>query len=240
MPPIEEIYAACMVSYAKSKDGAIFAGPAYLLVKDTYFEFDIPYIEKIFHSACGILEEVGCLKKYSHEGMQAYYRLEPKEFANAMDKSGPFDLRNYKMAKDFDSPIPEFKFLESYADLGGEFLSDALEAYRDSLDQSEEGEPEAFSSQEPEIDSSKWTGVYEVSESKFTEIRSLFVEIAKEIEQSQLSNTQRANAKALMAAAENLIDAPDPHWQLILQILSSPVLANISALAAIAISLIKS
>jgi hypothetical protein len=89
------------------------------------------------------------------------------------------------------------------------------------------------------VDSATWTGRYSVSKEGADHIRLIIRQIDEKIDSSDLPNSDKTNAKALLEASEKLIDAPDPQWGLIVQILSSPILANFAALAAIAISIIK-
>jgi hypothetical protein len=89
------------------------------------------------------------------------------------------------------------------------------------------------------INSSNWTGTYSVSREGQQEIIGIFRKIEMEIDNSALSNSDKSNAKALVEAADKLIAAPDPQWDILLKILSSPILANFAALAALAISIIK-
>jgi hypothetical protein len=89
------------------------------------------------------------------------------------------------------------------------------------------------------ISSASWTGRYIVSKEGQNEIFSIFRKIEIEIDNSILTNTDKSNAKALVEAANKLISAPDPQWEILLQILSSTILANFAALAALAIAIIK-
>ena len=87
---------------------------------------------------------------------------------------------------------------------------------------------------------SRWTGQFNVSEAQRSKLIVVLVNTKSQIDVSHLTNSQKANAHALIDAAKSLSEAPDPPWSLVLRILSSPVLANVAALVAIAVALIKS
>jgi hypothetical protein len=61
----------------------------------------------------------------------------------------------------------------------------------------------------------------------------------KQIESMELTNSERSNALAALQAVQALSDAADPAWALIVSILKSPILANVTALVALAVSIIK-
>lgn len=89
-------------------------------------------------------------------------------------------------------------------------------------------------------DSSIWTGRYEVSHDDIIKVQHAIELIDQSIDKSDLSNTQKSNAKALIGAIHKLIESPDPEWGLILTILSSPILANFAAIAALIVTIVKS
>jgi hypothetical protein len=81
------------------------------------------------------------------------------------------------------------------------------------------------------VESSAWTGEYNLTVQQKAEVSRLLREIRREIDQSRLSNAKKANALALVSAAEILVEAPDPQWPEIMRLLRSPTLGNIVGIA---------
>ena len=79
-----------------------------------------------------------------------------------------------------------------------------------------------------------------ISESERTEFRGYLPQIRDEIEAAQLSQEERADALAALDAVDSLSDAPNPMWQIIAAIMSSPILMNITALVTLAVAVLKS
>ncbi|MGQ3230737.1 MAG: hypothetical protein ACT6R2_17815, partial [Blastomonas fulva] len=88
-------------------------------------------------------------------------------------------------------------------------------------------------------DSSIWTGRYHVSEENIAKVQHAVRLIDQSIDKSDLSNLEKSNSKALIGAIDKLMEAPDPEWGLILKILSSPILANFAAIAALIVAVVK-
>ena len=133
MIDIPELYAACIIEYVRSLENKIYVGPAYLLVKDTRDRFDLYYNEEVFRLACTILEKQKIISTYSHPGMMAYYRVESDRFAGVFGNvAGTESLRHYRLISDFADQT-EYKVLESYNDLGSDWLGDALSTYSDEI-----------------------------------------------------------------------------------------------------------
>ena len=129
MISIPELYAACMIEYVRSLDNGIFTGPEYLLVKETRDCFDLYYNEDVFRSACEILENEEIIQRYSHPGMMAYYRMESGQFESRFRwVAGSSTVRHYRLLRDFGDET-EYKILESFHDLGSDWLRDALSTY---------------------------------------------------------------------------------------------------------------
>ena len=132
---------------------------------------------------------------------------------------------------------------EGYRKVESEFLDlNEMEQFLSPSDNEHlENPPKLHSSLEENslIDAANWTGRYSVSSEGQQEIVKIFRKIEMEIDNSALTNSDKSNAKALVEAADKLIAAPDPQWTILLQILSSPMLANFAALAALAIAIIK-
>lgn len=78
-----------------------------------------------------------------------------------------------------------------------------------------------------------------LSESERAEFRGYLAPIRDEIEAADLAQEERADALAALKAIDELSEAPNPLWNVIAAILSSPILANVTSLAALAISVLK-
>lgn len=88
------------------------------------------------------------------------------------------------------------------------------------------------------VQSAAWTGRLNLSEARKAEIREKLYEIRAVIDQSRLSNSQRANAIAVIEAAEKLIETPDPLWPEIMRLLRSPVLSNLNGVAGLVLAIV--
>jgi hypothetical protein len=89
------------------------------------------------------------------------------------------------------------------------------------------------------VDSSAWTGRYNLSISQKEEIGRLLRAIRVEVDQSRLSNAKKANALALISAAEILVDAPDPPWPEIMRLLRSPIFGNVVGVAGLVYAIVQ-
>ncbi len=122
----------------------------------------------------------------------------------------------------------EFPIIASYLDVGSSFIHDLASSY---------------SSVEPInnkfIDSASWTGDYRVSLENQEKIIEIVRDIRAEIMKIDMNNADKANALAGISAIESLLDAEDPPWSIIINIFQSPLFANLTALAALAVSIIK-
>jgi hypothetical protein len=129
---LPQLYAACVVSYVRRNAGGEFKGPSYLLAKGTHSTFNLPYHEEFFSAAYAILEEHHVLRRHSHPGMMRYYIIDAKDFVSTFGPSSTYKhIRMYKIG----APVggEEYKVLESYADLGDDWLNDALETFHDAI-----------------------------------------------------------------------------------------------------------
>ena len=88
------------------------------------------------------------------------------------------------------------------------------------------------------VQSAAWTGRLDISEARKEQIREKLVQIRRIVEQSRLSNAQRANALAVIEAAEVLVETPDPLWPEIMRLLRSPVLANLNGVASLVLGIV--
>lgn len=89
----------------------------------------------------------------------------------------------------------------------------------------------------PVVDSTAWTGRFNLSERQKIEIQRLLQEMRAVITSARLSNARTANALALIEAAETLVDTPDPLWPEIMRLLRSPTLAGVTGIASLLIAL---
>ncbi|MBN8810694.1 MULTISPECIES: hypothetical protein [unclassified Sphingomonas] len=87
------------------------------------------------------------------------------------------------------------------------------------------------------VDSSRWTGRYNLTVAQREGVHRLLGEIRAEIDGSKLSNTRKANALALISAAETLVEAPDPQWPEVMRLLRSPLLGNIAGVAGLVLAI---
>jgi hypothetical protein len=88
------------------------------------------------------------------------------------------------------------------------------------------------------VQSAAWTGRLDISEARKAEIRAKLSEISAIIQKSRLSNSQRANAVAVIEAAEKLVETPDPLWPEIMRLLRSPVLSNLNGVASLVLAIV--
>lgn len=89
------------------------------------------------------------------------------------------------------------------------------------------------------IDSSAWTGRFELSEYQKAEVLRVLREMKAVILGAKLSNARTANAMALIEAAEKLIETPDPLWPEIMRLLRSPALAGVVGIAGLLLALVQ-
>ncbi|MEA3016982.1 MAG: hypothetical protein QOI38_1704 [Sphingomonadales bacterium] len=87
------------------------------------------------------------------------------------------------------------------------------------------------------IDSANWTGRFQLSISQKMQITGILTEIRSIVEIVEFSNSQRANALALIEAAERLAETSDPQWPEIVMLLKSPILASITGIAGLVLSI---
>ena len=77
------------------------------------------------------------------------------------------------------------------------------------------------------IDSAAWTGIearLATEPAIIDAVKRHVREIDTVVEQSGLTNAERAKAKAISVALVSLIESPDPEWKAIVQLLTSPTL----------------
>lgn len=222
-PLLSEIYAACIVEYAKQQEGGILKGAGYSVIKYSRDFFNLPHSDAVIKSSFSILEKLGCLNKYSHDKIQTYYLVDSNKFFSSM-KMGAFSVRMYHIAGAVDDDV-KFQFLESYADLGADFLYEAVESHdKDFTAISElDGELAMEDTHLDEVsdvpvDSAAWTGrkVVPIDHDSLLE---MLREVEGRLDQLPLPNSEKASVRAHVMAAKMLADSPDPPdtiiWELI-------------------------
>jgi hypothetical protein len=239
MDDVDEIYAACIVEYVRRDPSKVRTGPFYWIGKEARDAFNLPYSEKIFKGAIGILEDIGVLKRYQRSGMQTYYRVDANDFAAAM-KSGPMGIKAYAIGRNFTDGRTH-SFLEAFADIGSDYLREALDNYEEQILALAEANEAAFVDEEVDADgesrpveSSTWTGRAEPKALSNEQLRVLVKELdsaESQLERLDVSQEVRAQARAYILASRLLAEAPDPPVELIWSILTrANSLAGIASL----------
>lgn len=243
MIELSELFAACIIEYTRRREDEILTGPAYVMIKDARDSFNLPYDEEIFRAAIRSLEHIGCLKKHSHKGMQSYYRIEAKLFESQM-KEGSFGVRHYKLGAHLGSSFDPFEppsssdtqadyaFLESYADIGSDFLAEALEAAEERLSTvgDKEGDSKIGTAQDEVVDfplsgamdSSSWTGLptnFELTQQLQKRLVSDLDRVEAALADAAISQDERSQARAYIIAMRVLAEAPEPQTDLIWEML---------------------
>jgi hypothetical protein len=162
MNEISEIYAACLIEYARRQDNGVLKGTFYVFGKDARDAFNLPYSKKIYGECISRLVQIGCLKEYRTWGVETFYKLDSKEFDKAMQEvalgvrkfetSAPFlDVAAAATTVSSSSLFPKStSIIESYADLGSDYLAEVLESYEQHILQlAEDDEEEAEQSDSP-------------------------------------------------------------------------------------------
>lgn len=161
MNEISEIYAACLVEYARRQDNGVLTGTFYVFGKDARDAFNLPYSKKVYAECISRLIQIGCLKEYRTWGVQTFYKLDSKEFDKAMQEvalgvrkfetSGPFlNAAAAATTASVSSLFPKSPtIIESYADLGSGYLAEVLESYEQHILQLAEDEEEEEQSDSP-------------------------------------------------------------------------------------------
>jgi DNA-binding MarR family transcriptional regulator len=87
------------------------------------------------------------------------------------------------------------------------------------------------------VDSSRWTGRtarIAADPTLLDRIRIKVIELDRLVEEAHLSNAETARAKAITRALVTLVESPNPEWEAISQLLSSPAFSVAIALAGLA------
>ena len=147
MDELSELYAACIVEFAARQPNGILAGDSAGFVKDARDAFNLPYDEALFRQAIGLLERIGVLTKYERANVPTHYSVRKSAFDNSMIVEGSgarrFEsLTSTTASAAFTSSVMfgsgqrrSPTLLESYADLGSDYLTQVLEAFEPKLAQ---------------------------------------------------------------------------------------------------------
>jgi hypothetical protein len=98
---------------------------------------------------------------------------------------------------------------------------------------------------EPPIASYDWTGIEQrltVDPAAVDEIRRRLAKLDAAVEHAGLTNAEQARAKAITAALLSLVESPEPEWQAIVTLLTSPTIqafCNAVALSTLAIGIVR-
>jgi hypothetical protein len=225
----EQLLAALIIDEAAQQEDKSYRGPVADLQQRTVGTFSLDAFSGAFQAALDFLEACGIAKIHRYRGVDDYVSI------NGGDQ---LDLSLRLLRNESDENVftfegdPKYKVLDSYLDLGSGWLHDVARALKNDTGDTPQDSSGA-------IRSDLWTGRYSVPEPKRVEIRVTLKRMREEIEASSFSNVEKANALAAISAIEALEEAPDPAWAIIVRLLQSPVLANLTALAALIVSIIK-
>lgn len=125
-----QLYAACVCSTTLRAQDKKLRGPLNSIVSLVAKDHSLP--EDLFHfaEAIDLLEGIEVVKSYVHDGMDVYFKVDGREFERMIGPSSTAGLvRTYAMLKPFNQS-PKFEVLETFCDLGDDWLADALSTYR--------------------------------------------------------------------------------------------------------------
>ena len=226
MNDLEQVIAALLLERANHSEDKTFRGP-YSLVLEIVKTYRLDPFEDAIENAVKFLESQGVARIHRYDGVEDYIVIEGNDLAFragmqiSLGRRLPFD----------GETAGQHRIISTYYDVGGSWLHDYAMAVAKRLSEPEQADEV--------IHSSAWTGGYEVSAEHRARLIEVIEEMRVEVQQLDLSNADRSNALAAIDAIAALADAPDAGWQIILRILHSPILANVTALAALAVSIIK-
>lgn len=228
MTEVEELLAALMLDLAADAESSKFKGAVSELRERTEGRYGLGRFSGGFEGALDFLADRGIAKIHSYPGVEDYVSID-------MSETG--QLLFYMLAREETETVgfsmtpqnPLYRIINSYADVGSTWLHDYALAMRNTAD-----DPTVNTAARSE----SWTGRYTVSEPDKVRIREALIEMRRTIESLPLTNSERSNAIAALDAIESLAEAADPAWALILKILRSPVLGNVTALVALVVSVI--
>lgn len=106
-------------------------------------------------------------------------------------------------------------------------------------------DPNIFDTGEQGLDSYKWTGIENrlaADPAVTAQIRSKLQELDRLVDATELTNSEKARAKAITTALLSLGESPQPEWRAIVELLNSPVITavcNAAALTGLAVGVIR-
>ena len=102
-----------------------------------------------------------------------------------------------------------------------------------------------FDTGEKSLESHDWTGIERrlaADSVLITEIGSKLREMDRLVDATGLTNSEKAQAKAITTALLSLVESPQPEWRVIVELLNSPVIAavcNAATLVGLAVGIVK-
>jgi len=106
-------------------------------------------------------------------------------------------------------------------------------------------DPEIFDTGDEGLDSYDWTGIetrLAADPEAVAGIARRLRELDRLVEDTGLTNSEKARAKAITTALLSLVESPQPEWRAIVELLNSPVITavcNAAALASLAIGVVR-
>ena len=232
MREVEQVIIALIIDLSKGPGEKKYRGPLKELRAATVGSYGLEKFIGSFDTALDFLIDLGIANVHSYPGVEDYVSVDASSTVQSVLLGR---IVKEKVAGDaddfsFDPADSELRYpiLATYLDVGFSWLHDFALSLKNETPAAEQS-----------YASSTWTGRYVVSEESKVRISELLREMRLGIEKTELSNAERSNALSALSAIEALSNAANPAWALILRILQSPALANVAALAALAISLIK-
>ncbi len=217
-----------MLLEAEKSKGQKYQGSISSLRQLTSVQFGLDKFSGAFENALEYLIDQSFLKLHRFQGVDDYVSIDVSGSASRFLKSL---LPQYEKNADdfsFEEKNPQFPIIATYLDVGSPWILEFARA----LGQNDDVRTSA-------VNSAAWTGLYVVSVENTIKIQLLISEMKAEIETLDLDNSAKSNALAAIKALEALTEAPDPPWALIIKILQSPILANITAIAALIVTMVK-
>ena len=219
MTEIEQVIASLILDLAENSSEKKLKTTATSIREQTVGVYRLDGFPGAFEAALDFLIEQKCAKLHQYSGVEDYVSV---ALPSGIDGTF-FHLKvEGGLKKDdsflFENEKSEYPIIASYLDVGSGFIHDLALSFRDNNS----------SEKKDLVDSGAWTGRYVVS-----------AEIRSEISNKKMTNAERSNALAGINAIDKLLEAEDPPWSIIIKILQSPLFANLTALAALAVSIIK-
>ena len=230
MTEIEQVIASLILDLAENSSEKKLKTTATSIREQTVGVYRLDGFPGAFEAALDFLIEQKCAKLHQYSGVEDYVSV---ALPSGIDGTF-FHLKvEGGLKKDdsflFENEKSEYPIIASYLDVGSGFIHDLALSFRDNNS----------SEKKDLVDSGAWTGRYVVSAVERDKIDRIIQEIRSEISNKKMTNAERSNALAGINAIDKLLEAEDPPWSIIIKILQSPLFANLTALAALAVSIIK-